>query len=105
MQWGNLLDSAGRPTRAPAQTGRSRDRGGESAMVRRVVLSVLAAALVSASAPVAHQGVLKANAAAAGGACQITGTASLSPGVTTLPKATAYTFTGALKSCKGTDKT
>jgi hypothetical protein len=32
---------------------------------------------------------------------QLTGTAHLSPGVTTLPKATRYTFTGSLSLCSG----
>ena len=74
-------------------------------MLRRVALSALAVALVTASALTAHGVRFSASAAASAVNCEITGTANLSPGVTVTPKATSYTFTGTLKSCAGTDKT
>lgn len=74
-------------------------------MVRRFAFVAAVGALTAGSSLVGRTGLVVTAAAPAGVVCAITGTANLTPGVTTTPKPTTYTFTGTLKSCVSTDKT
>jgi hypothetical protein len=68
----------------------TRSRGGLGALV--VVAAVLAALTFAAAAP-----------AASGGGCQLKGTASFSPGLTTTSQPFTYSFSGDLTSCQSTE--
>ncbi|MDQ1706353.1 MAG: hypothetical protein QOF18_2719 [Frankiaceae bacterium] len=67
-------------------------------MARRIVVSL--AALGASLAPLGMQVGQAAPATPNGVDCVISGTAHLSPGVTTKAQAVTYTFTGSLTNCK-----
>jgi len=67
-------------------------------MVRRLIVVAAFAALAATLFPT--QAALPT-----GVACLISGTANLSPAITTKAQPASYTFTGNLKSCQSTDKT
>jgi hypothetical protein len=73
-----------------------RARKGSKPMTRRLTLLAGVAALAVSLMPAQAVGPT-------GVACAISGTAKLSPGVTTKATPTNYTFTGKLTPCKSTD--
>ena len=73
-------------------------------MIRRVAVGLVAVG-IAAAMTIGHQVGLKAALTPAGAACKLTGTATLTPGVTIKAAAVSYTFTGNLANCQSSDKT
>ena len=67
-------------------------------MLKRMLLAAAAlATLVAIAAP-------SGSSAATRGACNLSGSANVTPGLTTKKQAISYTFSGSLSSCQGTGK-